>query len=102
MEAVRKSIANLESEAQAYKELGLLDEVAMVEKDIKREKDMLEGMINKEPVITPAQCSVYEAAYIYLKNCFEKDKKFILTAKADADINEDLLNDILGITKEKK
>ena len=102
MEAVRKSIADLESEVQAYKELGLLDEVAMVEKDIKREKDMLEGMINKEPVITPAQCSVYEAAYIYLKNCFEKDKKFILTAKADADINEDLLNDILGITKEKK
>lgn len=50
----------------------------------------------------PIPYSVYEVAYIYLKRCFEKDRKFILTAKADADINEDLLNDVLGIKQEKK
>jgi hypothetical protein len=50
----------------------------------------------------PIPYSVYEVAYIYLKRCFEKDPKFILTAKADADINEDLLNDVLGIKREKK
>ena len=50
----------------------------------------------------PIPYSVYEVAYIYLKRCFEKDRKFILTAKADADINEDLLNDVLGIKREKK
>ena len=102
IEAVRKNVSDLEAEAALYRDLGLSDEVAMVEKDISREKKMLEDMLNREPVVTPAQCSVYEAAFMYLRNCFELDKKFILTAKADADINEDLLNDVLGIKKEKK
>ena len=50
----------------------------------------------------PAACTVYEAAYIYLKNCFEKDGKYIRTAQADYDIAEDLLNDVLGIKKKKR
>lgn len=102
LEAMRQSIANLEDEAMTYRDLGLVDEVAMVQRDIDREKAMLASMENSEPVINPASCSVYEAAAIYLKECFAKDQKFVLTAKADADINEELLDDVLGIKREKK
>ncbi|MBR2128161.1 MAG: hypothetical protein IJ940_04760 [Bacteroidales bacterium] len=46
--------------------------------------------------------SDYEAAKVYLQRCFEMNKKFISTAKADLDIAEDLLNDVLGIETDKK
>ena len=45
--------------------------------------------------------SSYEAARTYLVKCFETDKKYIDIAKRDADINEDLYNDIMGIKKEE-
>lgn len=45
--------------------------------------------------------SSYEAARTYLVRCFETDKKYIDIAKRDADINEDLYNDIMGIKKEE-
>ena len=82
--------------------MGLTDEVAVIEQDIQRAKNTLKDMENRVPTVDPVPCKAYEAAYIYLKTCFEKDKKFIMTAKADADINEDLLNDVLGIKQEKK
>ena len=102
LEAMRKNIASLEEEAAMYRDLGLLDEVAMVQRDIDKEKTLLQSMENSEPAIDPAPCKVYEAAAIYLKECFAMDSRYIITAKADADINEDLLNDVLGIKQEKK
>jgi hypothetical protein len=100
--AVRKAISDLEQEAEAYREMGLISEVQAVEKDIMKERSNLSDMENRLPIVDPAPCKVYEAAYIYLKSCFEKDSRFILTAKSDADINEDLLNDVLGIKQTKK
>jgi hypothetical protein len=100
--AVRKNISDLKQEAAAYRDMGMSAEVTIVEQDIARAEKMLMDMENRVPTVDPAPCKVYEAAYIYLKNCFAKDKKFILPAKADADINEDLLNDVLGIRKVEK
>ena len=102
LEAMRKSIASLEEEAAMYRDLGLIDEVAMVQRDIDKSQALLQSMENSEPAVDPAPCSVYEAAAIYLKECFAMDGRFVLTAKADADINEVLLNDVLGIKLEKK
>ena len=100
--AVRKAISDLEQEAASYREMGLISEVEAVEKDIVKEKSTLEDMEKRLPIVDPASCKVYDAAYIYLKSCFEKDSRFVLTAKSDADINEDLLNDVLGIKQTKK
>jgi hypothetical protein len=50
-----------------------------------------------EETIEKVDCSVYEAAYQYLKQCFEKDPKFKITARGDYDVNEELMNDVLGI-----
>ena len=102
IDAVRKSIYDLEQEISIYRDMGLTDEVAVIEQDIQRAKNTLKDMENRVPIIDPVPCRAYEAAYIYLKTCFEKDKNFIKTAKADADINEDLLNEVLGIKQEKK
>ena len=55
-----------------------------------------------ETTVIPATCSVYDAAYVYLKSCFGKDAKFVKTAQADYEIAEDVLNDVLGIKKDKK
>ncbi|MBE6250946.1 MAG: hypothetical protein E7111_04760 [Bacteroidales bacterium] len=44
----------------------------------------------------------WDAARAYLVKCFALDKKYIEIAKRDADINEDLYNDIMGIEKEGK
>jgi hypothetical protein len=41
-------------------------------------------------------------AYYYLKRCFQRDKSFIDTARGDLDIDEELLNDVLGIKPKKK
>ena len=100
--AARKSLQDLEMEALAYRQMGMTEEVQSVEKDIRKARSALEDMENRVPMVDPAPCKVYDAAYIYLKSCFEKDKRFILTAKSDADINEDLLNDVLGIKQVKK
>ena len=70
----------------------------MKSEDFKREEDPA----LEYPDMDIVPCSVYDAAYTYLKTCFEKDAGFIAVAKRDADINEDLLNDVLGIRKERK
>lgn len=41
--------------------------------------------------------SVYEVAYVYLKRCFERDKSYVDVARGDIDIDEELLNDVLGL-----
>lgn len=65
--------------------------------------DMLETLAvmekGEETVIPVEYCSVYEAAKVYLEQCFAKDSKYVRTAQADYDIAEELLNDVLGIKK---
>lgn len=66
--------------------------------ELKVAQEVLAVMEKGEVGIKPyTGFSEYEAAKIYLQRCFEIDPKFILTAKADYDIAEDLLNDVLGI-----
>ena len=62
----------------------------------------LATMEKGEISIIPYECNVYEAAYAYLKRCFERDGKYVKTAQADLDITEELLNDVLGIPNKKK
>ena len=40
--------------------------------------------------------SEFEAAKIYLKRCFQMDSKYVEIAKADGDINEELLKEVLN------
>ena len=46
--------------------------------------------------------TAYEAAKIYLAKCVKLDEKFIVMARRDGNINEELFNDIMGIKKEEK
>ena len=71
-------------------------------KQLEDAEKTLADMEKGEVSVIPVTCSVYDAAYIYLKNCFDKDRKFVKTAYADYDIAEELLHDVLGIKKEKK
>ena len=99
---LKKEIEDLASEIELYKGMGLVDDVATLQKELQKKQKQLTDMEAMQSVIDRAQCSVYEAAGLYLKECFRKDKNFVLTAKADADINEDLLNDVLGIKQVKE
>lgn len=56
----------------------------------------------EETVIPVDHCSVYDAAKVYLEQCFARDAKYVRTAQADYDIAEDLLNDVLGIKNDRK
>lgn len=66
-------------------------------------KETLAVMEKGEETVIPVEhCSVYDAAKVYLQQCFAFDQKYVRTAQADYDISEDLLNDVLGIKKDKK
>jgi len=66
-------------------------------------KETLAIMEKGEETIIPVEfCSVYDAAKVYLQNCFDKDSKYIRIAQADYDISEELLNDVLGIEEKNK
>ena len=102
IDALIKKIDETVLEMEMFRAMGLEDEVSLMEKEVGQLRVMVEAMQNKEPVIERVECKAYDAAYIYLQECFARDKRFILTAKADADINEDLLNDVLGIKQTVK
>jgi hypothetical protein len=82
--------------------MGLSEDVAKLQKELETKSTTLASMEKGEISVIPYECNVYEAAYAYLKRCFERDGKFVKTAQADYDIAEELLNDVLGIKKEKK
>ena len=66
-------------------------------------KETLAVMEKGEETVIPVEhCSVYDAAKVYLQQCFARDEKYVRTAQADYDIAEELLNDVLGIKKDKK
>lgn len=102
IKVVQDAVAVLEGDVQLYKDLNMLEEVANIEKELEVQKKALETMMKGETTVIPATCSVYDAAYVYLKSCFGKDAKFVKTAQADYEIAEDVLNDVLGIKKDKK
>lgn len=101
IEAAKKNIQVLEEDVQLYRDMGLADDVASMEKELEQMKAALAVMEKGEVSIIPVSITVYEAASEYLKHCFAKDPKFIKTAQADYDITEELLNDVLGIKKKK-
>ena len=102
IKVAQDAVAVLEGDVQLYKDLNMLEEVANIEKELEVQKKALETMMKGETTVIPATCSVYDAAYVYLKSCFGKDAKFVKTAQADYEIAEDVLNDVLGIKKDKK
>lgn len=104
IELQRKKVDELQQILEGDRALGIEDAIAESERDLKSATALLENMEKREPVLIPynGMLSDYDAAYIYLKECFARDNKFVLTAKADADINEDLLNDVLGLKKTSK
>lgn len=68
--------------------------------ELKTAEETLAVMLKGEVGLKPFNgFSEYDAAKIYLEQCFAMDKKFIQTAKSDYFIAEDLLNDVLGIKK---
>ena len=52
-------------------------------------------MLTGEEKVNPCECTVYDAVYQYLRTCFGLDRKFIKTAQADWDINEEILKKVL-------
>lgn len=101
IEALKQSIAGKIAEAQSYEGMGMDDIIADIKLEIAKEEEQLAKMERGEVVIEKCECTVYSAAYNYLKQCFAKDKEFESKAKADAYINEELLNDVLGIKPKK-
>ena len=66
-------------------------------------KETLAVMERGEETVIPFEgVTVYDAAKVYLQQCFAIDGKYVRTAQADYDIAEELLNDVLGIKKDKK
>lgn len=104
IEAMKKVIAGKKEEAQAYAGMEDMfgDIIAELKKEIERDEAQLAKMESGEVVIELCECTVYSAAYNYLKQCFEMDKELVYKAKADAYICEELLNDVLGIETKKK
>ena len=77
-------------------------DVTDMEKELVEVQDKIARMEKGEPISIVQECTVYEVAYHYLKRCFERDKSYIDTARGDLDIDEELLNDVLGIKPKKK
>ena len=69
--------------------------------ELKAAENKLELMLTGEDKVNPCECNVYDAVFQYLTRCFELDSKYIKTAQADWDINEDILKDVLA-KREKK
>lgn len=102
IEALKQSIQGKIDEAQSYEGMGMDDIIAEINKEIERDREQLAKMERGEVVIEQCECTVYSAAYNYLKQCFAKDPEYVIKAKADAYICEELLNDVLGIQTKKK
>ena len=102
IEEIDKEISTKDSEISEYVAMNLTDLVP----DILAEKEKLLAEKAKvergEPRHIKSKCTTYQAAYQYLKRCFQKDKSYVDIARGDLDIDEELLNDVLGIKTAKK
>lgn len=90
----------LKDDIQLYKDMGL--DIGDMEKELKAAEDKLVLMMTGEEKINPCECNVYDAVFEYLLKCFRMDAKYIKTAKADWDINEIILKDVLKKYNEEK
>ena len=95
VDAVKNEIKALEDDIKLYRDMGLVDEVAKMEKELAEKNVLLTTLQQGKETIIKAKCSVYEAAYFYLKRCFERNPEMIEIARGDLDIDEDLMNDVL-------
>ena len=77
-------------------------DVTDMEKELAEVTARLERMQNGEPISITKECTVYEVAFHYLERCFKRDRSYIDTARGDLEINEELLNEVLGIKPKKK
>lgn len=104
IEAQRQRVEELQQIHDADLAMGIEDAISQSERELEVAAALLSDMEKRESVVLPYSgiLSDYDAAYIYLKECFSHDSKFVVTAKGDADINEDLLNDVLGIKQARK
>lgn len=100
IEALNARIKELNEYIENDRMIGL--DVTDMEKEVVQVKDKVAGLEKGEPLSITQECTVYEVAYYYLKRCFQRDKSFIDTARGDLDIDEELLNDVLGIKPKKK
>lgn len=97
IEALKQSIATKNEDIAAFEAMGMTDVVEDIRKEIAKDQERLAVMERGEVSIEQCECTVYSAAYNYLKQCFAKDEEFVSKAMADAYICEELLNDVLGI-----
>ena len=102
IKAVRDAIKVLQEDIQLYIDLGMASDAEKLQKEMESQMKTVENMEKGEETVIQKPCSVYEVAFTYLKRCFERDPKFIDTARGDLDIDEELLNDVLGIKPKKK
>ena len=93
--AVENEVKILEGDIQLYRDMGLVDEVAKMEKELTEKKGVLAKLLRGEETVIKVKCSVYEVAYFYLKRCFERNPEMIEIARGDLDIDEGLMNDVL-------
>ena len=100
--AVKNEVNILEGDIQLYRDMGLVDEVTKMEKELAEKKGVLAKLLKGEKTVIKAKCSVYEVAYFYLKRCFERNPEMIEIARGDLDIDEGLMNDVLGINQQAK
>ena len=95
---IEKKLAEIEEkefDIQTDRNLG--KDVSKMEKEVANLQRQVEKMQKGEPVTIKKSCSVYDVAKEYLQRCFQKDKSYIDIARGDLDIDEELLNDVLGI-----
>lgn len=64
--------------------------------ELKAAESKLELMLTGEDKINPVDITVYDAVFNYLTQCFKKDKKYVRTAQADWDINEEILKEVIA------
>ena len=105
IEAQRKSILVWEEKVKEYQCYGYENTLQYCKESLEEAKIMLEKMKTGEDRVfqkSEEPVKAYDAAKAYLEKCFRLDKKYIEIAKRDADINEELYNDIMGIKKEEK
>lgn len=100
IETLNAKVVELDEYIVNDKMIGL--DTSQMEKEVAEIRQRVERMQKGEPVSILKECSVYDAAFTYLKRCFQRDKSYIDTARGDLDIDEELLNDVLGIKQKKK
>lgn len=101
IESLKQSIATKNEDIAAFEAMGMADVVEDIRKEIAKDQERLAQMEKGEVAIEQCECTVYSAAYNYLKQCFAKDQEFVAKAMADAYLCEELVNDVLGIETKK-